>query len=196
MILEPLRRAVAARVRADFDFGSIPAEARPAGGFRPAAVLVPVLEVAGAPSVLLTRRTDRLRHHPGQWSFPGGKVEAGEEPLATALREAAEEIGLAPGAAEILGRLDETLVLTSPFRLTPWVARVPYPYPFAADPGEVEEIGIVPLSSLRERGAHRTEVRLAYGLEHVVDFYDAAGIQVWGATARILTQLLGAWRTA
>jgi len=196
MTFERLRGALAARSRRDLDLAVLPAERLRPGGLSPAAVLVPVLEKEGAAHVLLTRRRRDLRRHPGQVSFPGGRLDPGEEPLAGALREAHEEIGLDPSAADVLGRLDETLVLTSPFRLTPFVARVPYPGAYVGHPGEVEAILLLPLAALAEPAIHRTEVREAYGMSHEVHFFDVGEDRVWGATARILWQLLGAWRSA
>lgn len=195
MTFAPLRQALAARPRRDFDLGSIPPEHAPRDGFRHAAVLVPLVERDGAQEVLLTRRHLELRHHPGQVAFPGGRLEPGEEPLDAALREAQEEIGLEIGSAEILGRLDDTLVLASPFLLTPIVARAPFPYPYAARQGEVEEILFVPLRGLLAPGVHRIEVREAYGMFHEVHVYDVGPVHVFGATARILTQLLEVWRS-
>jgi 8-oxo-dGTP pyrophosphatase MutT (NUDIX family) len=126
-------------------------------------------------------------------SFPGGRIEAGEAPLSAALREAHEEVGLDPTRVEVLGRLDETLVLVTGFRLTPWVGLVPYPYPYLAHPGEVEAILYVPLSDLARPGVHRTEEREAYGDLHEVHFYDLPVVTIWGATARVLHQLLTLW---
>jgi len=196
MTLDRLRGALAARTPRDLDLAALPADRLPPAGLSPAAVLVPLLEKDGEAQVLLTRRRRDLRHHPGQVSFPGGRLDPGEAPLAGALREAREEIGLAPSAAEVLGRLDETLVLTSPFRLTPFVARVPYPGPYVGHPGEVEAILLLPLATLLRPEVHRTEVRDAYGMSHEVHVFDAGGDRVWGATARVLWQLLGAWRSA
>jgi len=166
----------------------------PAGGFVRAAVLVPLHVKDGEPHVLLTRRPRHLRHNPGQLAFPGGKLEKDEGDLAAALREAHEEVGLDPASAEVLGRLSDTLVLRSPFRLTPWVAAVPYPYPYAAAPGEVEAILHVSLAALARDGAHRTERGTAYGRAVDVHFYDVGAGEVWGATARILHELLAVWR--
>jgi 8-oxo-dGTP pyrophosphatase MutT (NUDIX family) len=197
VIFERLRRALAARPRADFDFGSLPHP--PPGGLRHGSVLVPLCDKDGELQVLLTRRHHLLRHHPGQLSFPGGHTDDGEESLAAALREAREEIGLEPSRVEVLGRLDETLVLASPYRLTPWVARVPYPYPYVAQPQEVDEILIVPLALLGRPGAHRTELHRAYGMDHEVHFYEHEadrGVRVFGATAHVLGQLLEVWRKA
>jgi 8-oxo-dGTP pyrophosphatase MutT (NUDIX family) len=126
---------------------------------------------------------------------PGGRIDPGEEPLAAALREAEEEIGLSRRDADVLGRLSETLVLQTAFRLTPWVASVPYPYPWIAEPGEVDEILHVPLSALERPGVHRVEPREAYGMNLDVHYFTLGADVLWGATARIVWELLGVWRT-
>ncbi len=196
MSFERLRRALAARVPGGAPIDRIAPAHLPPGGFAEGAVLVPLHEKDGEPNVLLTRRPKHLARHAGQLSFPGGRVEPGEGTLAAALREAREEVGLEPDRADVLGRLSETLVLQSAFRLTPWVASVPYPYPYVADPREVDAILHVPLSALERPGAHRVEKREAYGVNVDVHYFDLGGEVLWGATARITWELLGVWRTA
>lgn len=195
MTLAALARALQAHAPRPAPLDRIAPEHLPPGGFGEAAVLVPLHEAGGVVSVLLTVRRDDLRHHAGQVSFPGGRVEPGEAPLAAALREAEEEVGLPPGRAAVLGRLSETVVLQSAYRLTPWVASVPYPYPYAAAPREVEAIWHVPLPALMAPGIHRTERRVAYGLDVDVHYYEVEGRTIWGATARVLSELLGIWRS-
>jgi 8-oxo-dGTP pyrophosphatase MutT (NUDIX family) len=191
---ERLRHALAGRVPGVAPVDRIAPEHLPPGGFAPAANLVLLHEKDGEAHLLLTRRPKHMRRHPGQLSVPGGRIEPGEDPLSAALREAREEIGLDPAHADVLGRLSETLVLQSAFRLTPWVASVPYPYPYAADPGEVEEILHVPLSALLREGIHRIEPREAYGMNLDVHFFALGEDVLWGATARIVWELLGIWR--
>jgi 8-oxo-dGTP pyrophosphatase MutT (NUDIX family) len=192
--LARLRAALAGRTPAVAPVDRIAPEHLPEGGFARAATLVPLHAKDGEPHVLLTRRPEHMRRHPGQLSVPGGRIEPGEDPLAAALREAREEIGLDPAHAEVLGRLSETLVLQSAFRLTPWVASVPYPYPYAAEPREVEEILHVPLSALVKPGVHRVEPREAYGMRIEVHYFTLGEHLLWGATARIVWELLGIWR--
>jgi len=94
-----------------------------------AAVLVPLLLLDGEPHLLYIRRAHDLPHHRGQIAFPGGRHQAEDPTLeATALREASEEIGLAPGDVRLLGALDDTETMGSRFVITPFVAIVPYPY--------------------------------------------------------------------
>lgn len=194
MTLAELRAALRARTPGRLDLAAISQEyLRSEGGLRTAAVLVPLFEKGGAVNVLLTRRGSGLRRHASQISFPGGRVDPGESTLAAALREAEEEVGLAPERVEVLGELSEQLVLVTGFRLTPWVGRVPYPYPFAPHPGEVEEILEAPLELLARPGAHRTETMEAFGMEHQVHFFSLGQDTVWGATARVLSELLAIW---
>jgi 8-oxo-dGTP pyrophosphatase MutT (NUDIX family) len=193
--LDRLRAALAARTPGVAPVDRIAPEHLPPGGFARAANLVVLDERGGEPHLLLTRRPLHMRRHAGQLSFPGGRIEEGEEPLAAALREAREEVGLEAASVEVLGRLSETVVLQSAFRLTPWVASVPYPYPYAPDPREVDEILHVPLSALLRPGAHRVEQREAYGMNLDVHYFELGTEVLWGATARITWELLGIWRT-
>ncbi len=196
MTLEGLRRALAERKLPDDPFGALRPELLPEGGLQRAAVLVPLYVQEGEPHVILTRRREDLRRHAGQVSFPGGRIEPGESTLDAALREAEEEIALDRGRVDVLGQLEETLVLVSGFRLTPWAGVVPYPYPYAGHPGEVEEILYVPLSALTRQGVHRVERFEAYGEWHDVHFYRLPAVTIWGATARVLHRLLELWREA
>jgi 8-oxo-dGTP pyrophosphatase MutT (NUDIX family) len=190
-----LREALAARTPRAAFIDAIAPERLPRGGFARAANLVPLHEKDGEAHVLLTRRPKHMRRHPGQLSVPGGRIDPGEDALAAALREAREEIGLDPARVEVLGRLSETLVLQSAFRLTPWVASVPYPYPYVAEPGEVAEILHVPIAALLRPGVHRVEPREVYGMNLDVHFFQLGDDQLWGATARVIWELLEVWRS-
>ncbi|HVP69457.1 MAG TPA: CoA pyrophosphatase [Anaeromyxobacteraceae bacterium] len=198
MTLADLRRALAARAFGTLDSSALPeAYRRSEGALRPAAVLVPLFERHGELQVLLTRRRPDLRLHPGQISFPGGRLDPGDpDTLAAALREAREEVGLEPARVEVIGRLSETLVVVTGFRLTPWVGVVPYPYPWAPDPGEVAEVLEVSLAGLARPDAHWTEPREAHGMLHEVHFFALGKDTIWGATARILFELLSLGRHA
>jgi 8-oxo-dGTP pyrophosphatase MutT (NUDIX family) len=198
MTLEALRRFLAGRPAGRLDLSAIaPAYRDSPGALAEAAVLVPVYERDGVPHVLMTRRREDLRLHPGQISFPGGRIEPGDaDPRAAALREAEEEIGLRPSHVEVVGRLSETLVVLSGFRLTPWVGVVPYPYPYVAQQEEVAGLVELSVHDLLAPGSHRIGTREAYGMVHEVHTYEVGGNVVWGASARILHELLTAWRRA
>ncbi|HSN14759.1 MAG TPA: CoA pyrophosphatase [Anaeromyxobacteraceae bacterium] len=196
MSFERLRTALASRPPGTATIDRIAPEHLPPGGFTPAAALVPLHEKDGEPHLVLTRRPNHMRLHPGQLSVPGGHIEPGEEPLQAALREANEEIGLATADVDVLGRLSETIVLASGYRLTPWVASVPYPYPYVPAPDEVDAIIHVPLAALDRPGAHRAVPRRAYGMDLDVHYFAIDGETLWGATARIVWELLSVWRGA
>ena len=198
MNLEDLGRALSSRPFGTLERSAIgPGYRGLPGAFTPAAVLVPLFEAGGEPRVLLTRRRGDLRRHPGQISFPGGRVDEGDpDSLSAALREAREEVGIEPGDVAVLGRLSETLVVMTGFLLTPWVGLVPYPYPWVANPGEVAEVIEAPLADLERAGAHWTETREVHGMVHELHFFTLGKDTIWGATARILFELLTVGRSA
>jgi len=157
----------------------------------PSAVLVPVYCREGEYYLLFTKRSERVRYHKGQFSFPGGTYEARDELLLnTALRESEEEIGLMPGDIEVLGELDDTATTTSGYIVSPFVVFIPWPYQFTVDKREIERIIEVPISALLDRSCLREETSVVAGETISQYFYHYQGDVIWGATARILTQFL------
>jgi 8-oxo-dGTP pyrophosphatase MutT (NUDIX family) len=164
-------------------------------GRTPSAVLVPLFAKLGEYYILFTKRTDKVREHKGQISFPGGGRHEGDKAaLNTALRECTEEIGLAPGDVRVLGELDDALTTTSNYIITPFVALIPYPYPFKMDGWEVEEIIEVPVAALLEE--ERRHYASHTGQETNAYFYHYQGRVIWGATGEILHQFLGIYSGA
>lgn len=154
-----------------------------------AAVLIPLIDHADGLTVLLTERASDLRHHPGQISFPGGRLEADDDgPVAAALRETEEEIGLARRYVEVLGYLPDHIILTG-YRVTPIVALVHPGVALTVDPTEVASVFEVPLAFVLDPRNHRVR-RRPIGKEHV-DVYDLpfGGHNIWGATAGMLITL-------
>ncbi len=157
----------------------------------PAAVIVPLYEKEGEWYLLFTKRTEKVREHKGQISFPGGARHQDDESLeVTALRECCEEIGLKGEDVEIVGQLDEVPTVASHYLILPFVAFIPYPYRFNPNPEEVEELLEVPLRVLLDRANFREEMQFHQGEFMPVYFYDCNGRVVWGATARVLKQFL------
>lgn len=154
-----------------------------------AAVLFPIVLRPAAPTVLLTRRTDHLKDHPGQISFPGGRVEPDDvSPAHTALREAEEEIGLAPAHVEIAGYLPEYLTSTG-FRVTPVVAVVTPPFSLRLDPFEVAEAFEVPLDFLLDPANHRRHALHYRGRLRHFHAMPWREYFIWGATAGMIVSL-------
>lgn len=152
----------------------------------PAAVLLPLVERVTGLSVLLTRRTDHLRDHPGQVSFPGGRVErADANPLATALRETGEELGIDAGRVSVVGYLPAQAVVTG-FVVTPVVGFLPADIELRPDAYEVAEAFEVPLAFILDTANLETTVRVVRGVEVPVYAYHYAGHRIWGATAKML----------
>ena len=155
------------------------------------AVLIPLFQKDNDYHVLLTRRSNQVAHHKGQISFPGGKQSKRDSSLLdTALRECWEEIGLEPKDVEILGELDDVITLTSGFIITPFVAIIPHPYEFTINPFEIDEIIYIPFSSLLEKSNFKEEPLIIEDKYTITDYYIYNGNIIWGATARILKQLL------
>ncbi|MEE9365237.1 MAG: CoA pyrophosphatase [Dehalococcoidales bacterium] len=154
-----------------------------------AAVLVPVYERDGQYHILFIKRTEWVEKHKGEISFPGGVYEEHDVNLLnTALRESFEEINLKPDDVEVLGELDDVVSAKTNYRITPFLAFIPWPYEFKVDGHETEEIIEAPIPTLMNIGRSRQELR---GSETFTVYrYNYKGRVIWGATARILAQFL------
>ena len=154
---------------------------------RPAAVLVPVTE-RERPGVILTRRPQALRSHPGQVAFPGGKIDDGETPVEAALREAHEELALDPALVRVVGSSDEYVTGTG-FEITPVLGVIPPDLPLVANPGEVESWFEVPLDVLFERGNYDSNSVHWKGARRTYFEMHYEGYRIWGVTAAIIANL-------
>jgi 8-oxo-dGTP pyrophosphatase MutT (NUDIX family) len=161
-----------------------------------AAVLVPLF--AGPDDdarMVLTRRPDTMPSHQGQVAFPGGKVDRSVDrtPRDTAVREAYEEIGLAPDAVEIVAELPSVGTAVGQFVMTPFVGVLAPDARLVAHPHEVARVFDVSLAELLDPEVYRGEIWRLGAEMRLMHFFEVDGETIWGATARILAELLGAW---
>jgi 8-oxo-dGTP pyrophosphatase MutT (NUDIX family) len=152
-------------------------------------VLVPLYLSAGEPHLILTRRRKDLRRHAGEISFPGGRRDPGDADLrATALREAEEEIGLPPAEVEVIGELPTVSTFATGYVIHPFVARIPEGLTWTLSPREVDtvlELGLAALAAGYERATMTRR-----GITFKTNAYTVGESFIWGATARIIEQLL------
>lgn len=161
----------------------------PADELREAAVLVPLVERPQGLTVMLTQRTDHLDDHPGQISFPGGRIEPHDDsPEEAALREAEEEVGLDRRHVDIIGRLDQYITRTR-FSVTPVVGLIDPDYTVNPDDFEVAEVFEVPLTFLLDPANHRRDSRMYNGLKREFYAMPYEGYYIWGATAGMIRNL-------
>src|SRR3989441_6292059 len=145
----------------------------------------------GAPYLVFAKRTDRVGHHKGQISFPGGVVDPSDASfLEAALRECEEEIGLPRRAVEPLGALDDVETVATSFVITPFVGLVREPVAWQPDGEETERVIEVPYAALAAEGSFRVETVVRDEITRSVYYFDYHGDTIWGATARILVHYL------
>ncbi len=172
--------------------GRMPARVLDEGGtYRRSAVLIPLFRAGHEYRLLFTKRTTRVEAHKGQISFPGGRVdEEDSSSQETALREAYEEIGLRKEDVTLLGRIDDTVTLTSNYIVHPFVGLIPYPYEFRLSTSEVARLLEVPFEVFTAGGGGRV-MPIPYEGQILESFaYTYDGEVIWGATARIMKNLV------
>lgn len=187
---ERLRQAalLPGRPSSDYDLNPGSRVARPSE-LRGAAVLIAVRDGRRGPEVILTKRSSRLKHHPGQIAFPGGKIDAGDaSPMDAALREADEEVGLKREFIEPIGYLD-VYGTAFGFRILPTVARVKPGFELAINEYEVVDAFEVPLAFLMNPENHQLHTKEFRGMERSYYAMPFAERYIWGATAGILRVL-------
>jgi 8-oxo-dGTP pyrophosphatase MutT (NUDIX family) len=161
----------------------------PPPGLRSAGVLVPLRDSGGEITVTLARRTERVPHHKGQVCFPGGSRDPGDRDLlATAMREAEEEMGIREADVELLGAMERVPTVTG-FCIQPFVARIPRDARFHLDGFEMAETFDVPLAVFTDFSRYRAAATTFLGKPYMVYFLDYDRFTIWGATARILHSL-------
>ena len=164
-----------------------------AENIKSSAVLVPLFYHEGQWHILFTRRSDEVNFHKGQVCFPGGTYQSGDASLLqTALRESEEEIGLRAEDVEILGELDDTITVTSGYIISPFVAVIPYPYPFEVNHIEIKQILSIPLAVLMDKAnLYQGQGFQTSESETIPMYYYRYGKHtVWGATARIVKHFI------
>lgn len=201
MTVADVRRALQARPEPPLEpVDELPAVALPGPARRPAAVLCVLFDATDhrdgtlGPQchVVLTRRSSRLRSHTHQVSFPGGRLDLGESPPEAALREAREEVGIDPHSVEIIGRLTSLRTMANPSAIIPFVGVVADRPRLRPNPAEVERAYGVPLVELFDPEVYHQELwTYPDGTERPMHFFELIGDTVWGATARMLAELLG-----
>ncbi|WP_135502725.1 CoA pyrophosphatase [Roseovarius aestuariivivens] len=194
--LDPILRALDRPRAPSSDHDLNPDTVLPEGRkLRPAGVLVPIELTPTGPRLWLTKRSSSLKHHPGQVAFPGGKQDEGDADIvATALREASEEIGLHPDNVEVLGSWSSHETVTS-FLMTPVLARVRAPFSPVPEAGEVEEVFSVPLAHVLDAARFGVQYRRWRGARRYYYAVPYGPYYIWGATARILRSLADAAET-
>ena len=157
-----------------------------------AAVLIPLFREDGEYRVLFTKRTDRVEHHKGQISFPGGAVDEEDDSLVeTALREADEEVGLLREDVGILGRIDDRLTVASNFVIHPFVGIIPHPYDFRINAKEVKNLVVVPFKIFSTDDSMDKMRDVEYdGISYQSVAFPYQGEVIWGATAQIMENLV------
>src|SRR4051794_14872216 len=159
------------------------------GGRTDSAVLVPVYVAAdGGLHAVFPRRRDDLRRHAGEISFPGGRREDGETLLRTALRETHEEIGLLPEDVDVVGALEPVGTFVTNYAIYPFVGLIEPGTEWVPQAREVAEVLELPLGVMRAAHAEKRLVRK--GIPFRTDTYEVGGAMIWGATARIVADLL------
>ena len=160
--------------------------------YRHAGVLLPLLEEGGVCKVLFTKRTDRVEHHKGQISFPGGAVEKEDASIVeTVLRETYEEIGLSEKDIEILGRIDDALTVASNYIIHPLVGMVTSMDDLAINRAEVKRVITVPLSLFHDAGSEKRRYPVKYdGVTYETPAYKYCEHIIWGATAGIMENFM------
>lgn len=156
---------------------------------KPAAVLMPYFIKDNKEHLLLTVRSNQVANHKGQISFPGGYQEQGESLETCALREAWEEVGIKPLDANVIGITDD-IVTVSSYRVTPFLAEIPYPYELKGNQFEISEILEVPLEPLLdEKNITKNIISSNHG-DFAVYYFHWERYIIWGATGRIIANLL------
>ena len=178
-MIRPLRETLARRERRRLE--------RP----RRAAVLVPIIDDGAILRLLLTRRTEELPTHQGQVAFPGGFMDSREtDPIATALRESEEEVGLPADRVEVLGLLDDFLDRTDTVAVTPVVGRIADLPPLTPRPGEVARIFEIPVDDLARPDRWSSRMERAGGADYRLYFFEHDRETLWGLSAKVTLHLL------
>ncbi len=160
----------------------------PAG--RQSAVLIALFPGERGAEVVLTRRSQRLSSHKGEISFPGGRLDPGETPVEAALREAHEEVALDPQLVTVVGELDQIATMVSRSQIVPIVGTLEAQPELRASAGEVDRILTAPLVDLLDAEVYREERWGQPPLDRAIHFFELDDETVWGATGRIMVQLL------